>query len=1168
MENSKRLHASGITPNPSLAKSRDRLVVSDTPSNHDSPPQNQISLPARLQSNQGWCFTGKKAWTTQFAIATTILCLIPLFGVTRNTWAQEPTKAEIALEIENLKKADEFLVEDAVDALRKLGSPAIPQLIEALQSENLQVRQGAVNALGRIGKAAIPDLLEGLKSDKEQVRWSAANGLGNIGSQAQDAIPDLIVVLKDPEPRVRSSAADALGSIGHDAQDAIPDLIETLQDTDARVRSSAASALGNIGHDAKDAVPDLIQALQDTDARVRSSAAYGLGGIGVDAKEAVPDLRAALQDSDKDVRRSAANALRLIGSDAKAAVPDLRAALQDSDKDVRSYAAYALETIGRDAKAAVPSLVATLKDDKEAQVRSWAADALGVIGAKEAVPQLRVALKEDKEVQVRRSASLALRNIGVEAKEAVPDLKVALKDADKYVRGYAALALGNIGAEAKEAVPDLQAALKDPEKYVRGAAAYGLGGIGADAKDAVPDLQAALKDSDTDVRSNAVSALGKIGADAKETIPDLRAILKDNDEDVQMRSSAVYALGNIGAEAKETIPDLTAALEDPDKDIRSNAASALKLMADSLQDNVNTLSPKELASTRSELEKALKILEANQTEFSEEETNAVRRAIADLKDQQNAHVSNLIRQNPWAMGVIVYLICVPSLWSILLWLRPLWLLKLNQILKYTDVIELPPNLGGFKISLRTALMIQFFHYHPRVLDAWVKAHIQSAQAEFQDKETVKNRQVYIPMPVTLNGTTLPNLTGKELRPTFKKQRDCLLIWGEGGAGKTSLACQIARWAMSEDETERLCKHQMLPVLIEQDLNVEAADKSPQSLLLDTINGQLQDLIDIEEKIPNKLLERLLRRRRILVIVDHLSEMNEDTRRAICPAQPDFPINSLIVTSRFAEKLGGVTKTKIQPMRVAGNRLSSFMEAYLTEQGKRDLFDDAEYFDACRQLSLMVGQRNITVLLARLFAEQMIAAKEGTGKQDLPDNIPELMLSYLNELNQNVVSDTLDNCTVQKDAKIIAWECLRLKYRPTPAKRQDTLNALGGDEPEIHLNYLKERLGLIQIIGPAQDQIRFAVDPIAEYLAGLHLVDIYGSDEQKWRNFLNKADYVEGTPAAIQGFLLAVRDCCLAQAGVPNFVVEELNQRTGVAATEIQIESQSIAFPQQIPSHYS
>jgi hypothetical protein len=100
MEKSKRPHASGITPNPFREKSRDRVDISDTPSNHASPPQNQISLLARLQLNQGRRFTGKVALTTQFAIATTILCLIPLFGVTRNTGAQEPTKAEIASEIE------------------------------------------------------------------------------------------------------------------------------------------------------------------------------------------------------------------------------------------------------------------------------------------------------------------------------------------------------------------------------------------------------------------------------------------------------------------------------------------------------------------------------------------------------------------------------------------------------------------------------------------------------------------------------------------------------------------------------------------------------------------------------------------------------------------------------------------------------------------------------------------------------------------------------------------------------------------------------------------------------------------------------------------------------------------------------------------------------------
>ncbi|WP_072032384.1 hypothetical protein [Fischerella sp. PCC 9605] len=52
----------------------------------------------------------------------------------------------------------------------------------------------------------------------------------------------------------------------------------------------------------------------------------------------------------------------------------------------------------------------------------------------------------------------------------------------------------------------------------------------------------------------------------------------------------------------------------------------------------------------------------------------------------------------------------------------------------------------------------------------------------------------------------------------------------------------------------------------------------------------------------------------------------------------------------------------EPLRVAGDRLSSFMEAYLTQRGKRHLFTDVEYFDACRRLSLMVGQRNITVFM--------------------------------------------------------------------------------------------------------------------------------------------------------------------------------------------------------------
>jgi HEAT repeat protein len=61
-----------------------------------------------------------------------------------------------------------------------------------------------------------------------------------------------------------------------------------------------------------------------------------------------------------------------------------------------------------------------------------------------------------------------------------------------------------------------------------------------------------------------------------------------------------------------------------------------------------------------------------------------------------------------------------------------------------------------------------------------------------------------------------------------------------------------------------------------------------------------------------------------------------------------------------------------------------------------LFTDTEFFNACSRLSLMVGQRNITALLAKLYAEQLIAVKVEGMKElplQMPDSIPDLMLSY-------------------------------------------------------------------------------------------------------------------------------------------------------------------------------
>ena len=211
------------------------------------------------------------------------------------------------------------------------------------------------------------------------------------------------------------------------------------------------------------------------------------------------------------------------------AIKQLVLMLKDREDHVRSATWAALEKIdptwakSEGTQAAVPRLIVALKKKwfvrrvaerllkkiedtfdwgppNDRNVRSLAAETLGMIGDVRAINSLIVALK-DEDKDVRCSAAEALGMIG--DVRAVDPLIIALKDEDKDVRCSAAKVMGMIGD--KRAIEPLIAALKDMREIVREAAAEALGKI-RDVQ-ALKPLMAGLEDDTYAVRAEAVNAL-------------------------------------------------------------------------------------------------------------------------------------------------------------------------------------------------------------------------------------------------------------------------------------------------------------------------------------------------------------------------------------------------------------------------------------------------------------------------------------------------------------------------------------------------------------------------------------------------------------------------------------------------------------------------------------
>lgn len=817
--------------------------------------------------------------------------------------------------------------------------------------------------------------------------------------------------------------------------------------------------------------------------------------------------------------------------------------LKSCDTTTREGAIQSLRNSGIDVTPAIPSLAEIVKSDPGARLRQKALEVISSFGQTNDLRNqpnlmevLKAASESDPDNEVRTAALVLINQYGDSYKrlESILATALAAKNAECGAREQIRDAGQNIQKKIEELTnnPWKKIVWTDDDTY--------LLKIG---REQIPALQLWLK---CDVEVQIYAAISVAEASEK-IIPELdtlyRKALNREDPSVQeyhkrwVKDAEETQLKAIGDATKLLLEALNSVDDQKQKDVAKGLVQTAK--AAKAAKNLNTVDLLALMEQSS--------IAVAQYGFAQE-ASEISFAVKSIRETNQQGLIYSFNQLPWWKRTVIG----GTAWIGFLFLSSFFLLPATlvtaseKITSNTAVsFQLPAQMGGGIISLHPQdFLLLRLQYSYRVLSAWVMNNLAKAQRNFARNPTVEESAVYVPTGVVFDGVEHPSLQAADLHELFRDDQCRLVIFGDGGTGKTTLAVQIARWAMAPDPMQRICaKQPMIPILLQRD----------EPDVLKAIRVQLAGITKGTELLSEKLVKALLKRKFLLVVIDGFSELSQNTRASVTNAISDLSINALVVTSRKRETLNDQPRSVIQIKQLQASSTVDFISHYIKLSGKDGLFDEKKDFESAElKLRKITDNRGVPALLAKLYIDQMIAIKETNGGT-LPDNIPDLI-----ESNIVTIHHKRDFRTeiVVGNLETIAWECLRHTFTPIHASREAILKALS-NEPRSSdlLNYLEEELKVLRVDG---NLICFALDPVAEYLAALYLVKHNGNNAQAWKELLASIRQITkpatGTASklsAVKGFLFALRDSCLTKGKrylVPADVIasiDELAQRSNV-----------------------
>jgi len=224
--------------------------------------------------------------------------------------------------------------EPAMDSIAALGQPAVPFLIEKFSTKSARERWTVIWILQRIGSPAVPDLVRALDRADALIVQRVCWALGDIKDSA--AVEPLMNIANHADWQVRGQSVRALGRIRHSL--ATPVIMTALEDTVGQVRKSAVVAARQVG--VAESIPRLVQMLSDSFYGARLEAVESL--MALDTPQVIAAIADVLDAGPYQAGNLGCDVLGRLATDA--AVDILAEQVRADDPVRRGHAAVALLT--------------------------------------------------------------------------------------------------------------------------------------------------------------------------------------------------------------------------------------------------------------------------------------------------------------------------------------------------------------------------------------------------------------------------------------------------------------------------------------------------------------------------------------------------------------------------------------------------------------------------------------------------------------------------------------------------------------------------------------------------------------------------------------------------------------------------------------------------------